>query len=196
VLQSNGIYTDQRIVKVNQDSNVLQHVECTDCNFEGCSFLESSFERCKFTNCTFTACIMSAIKLTNTQLVDVQFKNCKLLSIDWTKASGFGGTAAISVGFGGCILDYSSFYGLKLEGLQMTECVSHEVDFSESNLSKGNFQKTDFAGSIFQHTNLSQADFAGAFNYTIDPRSNTLKKAKFTLPEAISLLQSFDITLE
>lgn len=39
------------------------------------------------------------------------------------------------------------------------------------------------------------ANFIGARNYAIDPTQNTLKKAKFSLPEAMSLLRSLDIEL-
>jgi fluoroquinolone resistance protein len=54
---------------------------------------------------------------------------------------------------------------------------------------------TDFSNSRFQHTNLTEADFTGATNYAIAASLNTLKKTKFSLPEAMSLLYSLDIIL-
>jgi hypothetical protein len=42
---------------------------------------------------------------------------------------------------------------------------------------------------------LTQADFTGATNYAIAASLNTLKKTKFSLPEAMSLLYSLDIIL-
>jgi hypothetical protein len=40
------------------------------------------------------------------------------------------------------------------------------------------------------------ADFREAFNYDIDFKFNKLAKAKFSIPEALSLLNSLDIILE
>ena len=45
------------------------------------------------------------------------------------------------------------------------------------------------------HANLTEADFTGAKNYAIAPGMNTLKKTKFSLPEAMSLLYNLDIKL-
>jgi hypothetical protein len=45
-------------------------------------------------------------------------------------------------------------------------------------------------------TNLSGADFSHATNDAIDPTANRLKKTAFTLPEALSLLEAFDIVLQ
>jgi len=42
---------------------------------------------------------------------------------------------------------------------------------------------------------LTEADFTGAKNYAIAASSNTLKKTKFSLPEAMGLLYSLDIVL-
>jgi fluoroquinolone resistance protein len=69
------------------------------------------------------------------------------------------------------------------------------VDFAEADLTLANCTFTDFTNSRFQHTNLTQADFTGATNYTIAPNLNTLKKTKFSLPEAMALLYGLDIVL-
>jgi len=39
------------------------------------------------------------------------------------------------------------------------------------------------------------ADFASAVRYDIDPQTNKIKKAKFSLPEAVGLLKGFAITI-
>ena len=54
----------------------------------------------------------------------------------------------------------------------------------------------DFERSRFSKTNLSGADFRGARNYYIDVRNNNVKKARFALPEAMSLLGSFEVIIE
>lgn len=44
--------------------------------------------------------------------------------------------------------------------------------------------------------NLTKADLRQAKNYSIRPDSNKIKKAKFSLPEAMLLLYGLDIELE
>lgn len=85
--------------------------------------------------------------------------------------------------------------GLYLREIIMTECKAHEVDFREANCMEGNFSHTDFTGSLFNHTNLHKADFSEASNYDINVLLNEVKKAKFSLPEAVNLLKGFDIEL-
>jgi len=93
-------------------------------------------------------------------------------------------------------LDYSNFRFLKLAKIKMVKCQAKEVDFIETDLSGGDFRETDFEKSRFFKTNLSHADFKGARNYLIDPANNVLKKTRFSLPEAMGLLQGLDIILE
>jgi fluoroquinolone resistance protein len=49
--------------------------------------------------------------------------------------------------------------------------------------------------SRFLHTNLTEANFTDASNYAIDVQQNTVKHAKFALPEAVNLLRCMDIEL-
>ena len=51
------------------------------------------------------------------------------------------------------------------------------------------------SNSQFHHTNLSLANFAEATSYTIDVNANTVKGARFTRLEAVSLLESLGIEL-
>lgn len=78
----------------------------------------------------------------------------------------------------------------------MINCEAKEVDFTETDLSEGTFGGTDFERSIFSKTNLTKANLKGAVNYSIDPRYNIIKKAHFSLPEALSLLGCLDIVID
>jgi len=112
------------------------------------------------------------------------------LYIDWTQA-----VTPLTLAFQESNLSHSMFTRLSLQKMEMVECVAREVDFTGTNLTRANLGKTDFLGSRFVDTNLSYADFSQAVNYTIDPRANRVKKAVFSLPEAVSLLSAFDIVL-
>ncbi|GEM64631.1 hypothetical protein SF1_26130 [Sphingobacterium faecium NBRC 15299] len=71
-----------------------------------------------------------------------------------------------------------------------------EVDFSESDLTGSSFHYCDLNQAIFDQTNLEQVDFRDAFNVTLSPNKNKLKKAKFTLINLPGLLTEYDIKIE
>jgi hypothetical protein len=73
--------------------------------------------------------------------------------------------------------------------------VALDVDFREADLSQADFAGTDLTGSLFSNTNLTEADLSDARNYHIAPGQNVLTRAKFSLPEALSLLYNLDIAL-
>lgn len=66
----------------------------------------------------------------------------------------------------------------------------------EVQLKGADFSGTDLKKSTFQDCDLSKADFRGAKNYFISTESNKIKKAKFSMPEAVSLLGNLDIMIE
>lgn len=70
-----------------------------------------------------------------------------------------------------------------------------EVDFTEADLSISTFDHCDLSNAKFEKTNLEKADFTTAYNYTIDPEINRIKKARFAIPEVIGLLSKYDIVI-
>ncbi len=94
-----------------------------------------------------------------------------------------------------CVIDYSIFAGMDMPGANFHDCISKEALFEDANLQESNFDGTDLSGSIFKNTNLSKADFSKARNYTINAGSNNITKAKFSFPEAVSLIYSLDIDI-
>ncbi|MGI8549249.1 MAG: pentapeptide repeat-containing protein [Dehalococcoidia bacterium] len=196
-LASNLYYAQQRFLHVELVREKFSSIEFDACMFERCAFSECSFYRCTFLNCQFKNCDLSLIQVPNARFNSVHFKQSKLVGIDWTKAgTSKADRLLMSVSFDECVLDYGSFLGLHLREMQLVNCSAREVDFSGADLTGATCAGTDFSASTFLHTNLEKADFGGARNYTIDPTANRIKGAKFTLPEALSLLRSFDIRIE
>lgn len=184
-------YYQETFSGITLTKGILKGKEFENCIFEKCIFIECVFDTCRFIDCTFTGCSISANKPYNSQFTNVQFKDSKIMGFDWTKAR-----SVRSLAFERCDVSYSDFSYLKLPELKLLDCVAHEVNFSETDLTDSIFTKTDFLKSIFSGTNLSQADFRTSFNYWIDTNFNKVKKAQFSLPEATSLLRSLDIILE
>ena len=77
----------------------------------------------------------------------------------------------------------------------MNDCKLHSVDFTDADCSDAYFAQSDLYRSIFYNTNLTRADFNHASSYAIDVNENRIKGARFSLPEAISLLDGLGITL-
>ena len=78
----------------------------------------------------------------------------------------------------------------------MSNCSVINSNFEETDLSRADCMKSDFKNALFSRTNLTETNFIGAVNYAISSQANTLKKTRFSLPEAISLLYNLDIVLE
>lgn len=88
-----------------------------------------------------------------------------------------------------------NFSDLKMKRASFAGCKVKECSFNETYLSEADFRGADLEESIFHHADLSHADFRDAKNYSIDPQSNTLKKARFSIPEVLSLLKFYDIQI-
>jgi uncharacterized protein YjbI with pentapeptide repeats len=80
---------------------------------------------------------------------------------------------------------------MKLDNFICTNSRAKNCDFSEASLKSADFSKTDLSETNFHHANCEKASFYGAIQYYIDPSVTKLKDAIFSLPEAMSLLNSF-----
>ncbi|CAN5602627.1 pentapeptide repeat-containing protein [soil metagenome] len=160
------------------------------CTFYKCSLKGSIFEHCSFEKCVFEECDLSLIKFKNTAVSNAQIDGSKAIGIVWHAASN-----PVSVNFKNSRISYSSFYGKNLKKMQVVDCMADETDFTNCNLMQSNFAGTDLRDAIFANTDLSQANFVNATNYSINLQNNKTKKAKFSLPEALSFLYALDIIL-
>lgn len=184
-------YKEESFGKINFKEQKAESVEFYKCTFTSCIFNNSIFEDCVFEKCTFTGCDLSVVKFTGSSFIDVTFADCKMIGIDWTLVQKH-----VSINFFKCLLNESSFYKMDLRSCKIEECTAHSVDFENANLSKTICCKTDFLNSKFNEADLSSADFRGALNYSINPNYTKIKKAKFSLPEAVSLLSAWNIIIE
>ena len=188
-------YEDQEFTGINHARQILSGILFQDCVFKNCNFSEAAFINCELHGCRFSGCDLSLVCVKDSQFKGVQFIDSKAIGINWAKASWprLGGLESID--FTGCALNYASFFGLRLKGRKLSGCTALEVDFAEADLTDADCTGTDFQKSRFLNTNLTRADFTDARNYIISPLLNKIKHAKFSLPEAMSLLYSLDITL-
>lgn len=178
----------------------LQELLCTGTEFEECSFVEcnftsATFEHCNFINCSFTRCELSLISLPHTRLFGLTFLECKLVGVDWTRATWSAYHQDFEISFRQSIVNDSSFFGLTLHGLVLDGCKVQDVDFREGDFSAAVMTYSDFTHSLFMRSNLQGADFTEASQYSINVLENQLKGAKFSKHEAVYLLESLGIEL-
>lgn len=195
VIQPQTHYTGQVFKEAHLEQPQLTSSEFYDCTFIRCSFTESVFNNCRFVNCTFKHCDLSLLQVLNSAFSATKMEESKIIGVDWTHADWSSTMLADPIGFFKCDISHSTFIGLSLKSVQIIDCVAKDVDFRETDLSQAVFTGTDLSESLFSKTNLTEADLSRSRNYHIDPGQNILKRAKFSMPEAMSLLYSLDIVL-
>lgn len=195
-LPSQTEFFEQAFNNLRYQGGTIYEVEFIDCTFTKCTFAETAITGCAFNNCTFSECDLKLVELKGTSFTAAKFEGCNLIGINWALAAWDKAGFLRTIDFINCTLNYSAFVGLTLKEIIIRDCSAKEVDFAEVDLTKTDCRRTDFSKARFLHTNLTEADFSGASNYSIDVKLNTLKQTKFSLPEAVSLLQSLDIILD
>lgn len=183
-------YFKEKFSKLALTQESIKEIEFEQCQFIDCSFIDCHIEQSHFYNTKFFNSSLSAVLPIDSRFIDVSFSNSKVIGIDWTRSQSIQNLSFIN-----SQINYSNFRQLEIPNSIIVSCEAKEVDFNETNLSSSDLHDTDFDQSIFHKTNLTKCNFLGAKNYFIDPRVNFIKKAQFSLPEALTLLQSFDISI-
>jgi len=191
-------YEDQKFNNLVIDKKEIQGITFQNCTFNNCSFRETIFRMCKFRECTFKEGDLSLIQVDGSTFSRTRFEDLKLIGVNWVMGSW--GKKEIqqslkSLDFENCVLNYSTFMGLTLQRSLIRKCIAKEVDFSDADLKLADCTYTNFENSRFSNTDLTEADLRGATNYFIVPHLNILKKTKFSLPDALSLLYNLDIII-
>lgn len=195
ITDDENTYLNESFRRLNASGREISGKEFENCTFTDCNFSEAKFVKCKFYECSFINCNLSLISVKGCSFAAVSFEESKAVGVNWTQAAWPKIRLNSPFRFEKCILNSSSFHGLGVREIAMVECQAKEVDFRRADCSEANFTHTDFADSSFGNTNLSRADFSEAINYDIDVFNNVVKKAKFSLPEAMNLLRHLDIEL-
>lgn len=195
---------------LNQNRMSKKYIE--DVNFKGEDFIEKGLPKGEYENCTFANCVFSNTLLTGVSFLDctfedsdlsmakvdetafknVQFKNCKLLGVNFDDCNGF----LLALEFDNCLLNFCSFYKLKLKNTVFKDCKLEEVEFVETDLTNAAFKNCDLKDAKFENTLLENADLRTSFNFSIDPEVNRVYKAQFSIHNVAGLLHKYKIKVE
>lgn len=163
-----------------------------NCQFISCKFNELSLHSSAFSSCCFKGCELVLTSLINTRLTDVTFIASKIMGIDFSVCNDFG----LSFEFRESIMDSIVIFGKKLRKTKMIECQIKNSDFTDMDFKEADFSKSTFENVVFHNCQLEKADFRSSQGYAIDPGTNRLKNARFSLPEAQSFLGFLGIKIE
>jgi len=192
---SKGRYTERTFDGADLAGSEMAGAGFQACRFVRCCFNESVLRACAFEECVFVECDLSLVKLPHSVFSSTRFEDSKIIGVNWTEARWPRLRLLVPVRFERCVISHSTFLGLNLKDVRFIECTAKDVDFREADLSKADFSGTDLTGAQFGSTDLTGANLESARNYRIVPAENTLKGARFSLPEAMSLLSGLDIEI-
>lgn len=186
---------ERRFVEMHYDTDIKAR-EYSECIFEHCIFagivlIDVVFDNCAFVNCTFRDVNLAGLRMQNATFRDTAFIN-----IDWSEIRYASKLFPLVKEISKCILKYNNFSKMKLLKLPLVDSSLIDCAFLECDLSGSVFKNVDLQDTSFQECNLSKADFREARNYRINPESNRMHKAKFSLPEVVGLLTDLDISIE
>ncbi|GAB6127108.1 pentapeptide repeat-containing protein [Humidesulfovibrio idahonensis] len=187
----NGEHENETFTNIAGDNAALHAASFYDCVFRNSSFQYAQLANCTFEHCVFDCCNLSLAQLRATRIIGAKFLNSKLSGINWSNPSG-----VFSASFNGCLMDNCAFFSMNLSKYRFTNCSFHDASFMDTKLAYAVFDECDLRNCTFHNADLSHADFSSSFNYFINADTNRFQKTIFSLPEAVSLLSNFNITLK
>ncbi len=175
-------------MKIYNDTNMDQLEFIPEASFEnyefqGIDFSKHHLKSIEFYSCKFLACNFANQSVMNVSFKEPLFDSCKLLGINWCEIKRLDQPKFLN-----SKLDLSVFSRLKLKKAEFIDCSVIDVDFSESDLSAALFTGSNLSSSNFDGAVILGTDFRNSKDYSIDPRRTKIKGAKFSYPEAISLI--------
>ncbi|TPD67116.1 pentapeptide repeat-containing protein [Flavobacterium microcysteis] len=185
------VHIGKTFSKVIYTEESVQKREFENCTFIDCDLYGSDFSQSQFIDCSFKGCNLSMIKLNGTGLKNVEFESCKMMGIGFDYCDDF----LFEVRFSDCTLDFASFARKKMQKIKFINSSMQEVNFSETDLTKAIFEEINLNRALFNRTILIEADLSKAYNFSIDPELNSIKKAKFSLKDAGGLLEKYNLKL-
>ena len=189
-------YFQQEFTILDLANREVANKEFEACVFANCDFSNTSLKDCWFEDCEFNACNLSNLKVKGNSFANNKMKDTKAIGINWTEIDMPTVKIYNPVEFYNSNISHSIFIGMDLKEITITECQARNADFRDTDLSKSKLTHTDFLNSHFNNTNLTESDLSFAVNYDINIFNNIIKKAKFSLPEAVSLLSALDIHID
>jgi uncharacterized protein YjbI with pentapeptide repeats len=166
--------------------------EFSRCSFRSCDFSQAVLAGSEFTDCVFSECNFSNTSFSGCRFLDPTFSGCKLAGLAFYRLDQlvFGFVARE------CRILNCNFSDIKSKKSVLSKCVVTDCDFADADFQAADFRDTEFSGCVFHKVDLKKADFTGAFGYEINPQTNDVKRATFSMPHVVGLLCGLDIKIK
>jgi len=188
----NAYIVDKTFSKLDFEEDPIPHGDYEECEFVNCNFAGADLGKFVFIDCNFNGCNLAMAKTAGTSFRNNNFTDCKLTGVQFSECDPF----LFAVNFEKCILNLASFYKQKMKNARFSNCSMNEVDFTQTDLTGATLHNCDLAKAVFDQSNIEKADLRSSFNYSIDPTINRVKKARFSMPGAVGLLDHLDVRIE
>ncbi len=173
----------------------FEDCEFTDCVFVACNFFDCAIDCTTLTECRFVRCEINGLRSTNSSAQSLDFDCCRLQNIDWSPLLPTGAFAEPIHSFKSCSLKYNTFTDMNFNRFDFAGNQIIGSMFAKCQLLSANFSSVELHETEFYQCDLRKADFRDANGYKIDLLGSRLKDARFSLPEAINLLDDLKIKL-
>lgn len=195
-LEAGNSYSEQITFQdVILEGETVSDREFTGCRFQNCVLERCKFIRCRFSDCVFSCCRVSELEFKDTILLDCEFEQCHLTGINWSLLVGGGFMFPIAL-MKQCHLKYNYFTEMNFLKFNFSQNEILSSLFADCNLSESSFKGCGLEKTEFFRCNMTKADFRESTGYQIDLESCKLKKARFSFPEALNLLNGLGILID
>ena len=189
-------YSERAFEGLDLNGARLESRHFHSCVFRNCDLTGAGLRFCRFRECRFESCNLSLVSPNASSFEGPEFRNSKLTGLNWTEAAWPKLNLSGPPRFFSCVLSDCVFMGLDLAGAVMKDCLAKGADLRDSDLTGADLSGTDFSGALFGGTKLLKANLSGARNYAINVGTCPVKGARFSLPEAMALLDGLGIKLD
>lgn len=183
-----NFFTNQKF----QSLTALTPGEYENCTFIDCQLPGADLSGFVLDHCQWIYCDLSMAIIKGTSIRENFFDGCKLLGIHFEDANPF----SISFHFKVCILNYASFFQMKIPGTKFEGCQMAEVNLEEADLRRSGFRECHLLNASFDYARLEEADFRTAYDFRINPVRCKLQGALFSRNNLEGLLNQFGIRME
>jgi len=161
------------------------------CTLAGCKFIETILDNTEFENCKFVECNLTNPRIDQALFLDLQFEKSRIMGLSFINCRQM----TFDFVFKDCIITNCNFSSLIMKKSRFLKCEITECYFQESNLEEVSFDDSLFRDTMFHKTRLRDASFINSSGYAINPVTNDIRNAKFTVPDVLGLLGGFGIEI-
>lgn len=148
---------DQEYRQCSMNNLDLIGIELTGSKFTDCNFSYSDLTDVKLNDCELESCDLTNVKIAGANFFSTAFKNCKLLGVNFSVH-----TNITSCVFKKCYLEYTSWRGMNLTGMDLSDSLLKGSDFGACNLARVNFTNSDLLECEWDYTKFNHTDVRGA----------------------------------